>query len=186
MLIGIAGPSASGKTTLAKELYNKFNSSGISCAIVSMDDYFLDCSHMNAEEIKERNFDHPDAIEFPLLKKHLGQLLAGEEIPKLHYQHRLAKRECNGEKIKPADVIILEGLYALYEPELIEKMNLKIFVDTDLETCLKRRIRRSQLEPERKEPPERVVERYRKHVEPMYKQYIEPTKYCADLVVVGE
>lgn len=186
MLIGIAGPSASGKSTLAAKLSDYFNSDGLTSAVISLDDYYIDYTPLPKDEQSMLNFDQPCAIDFNLFRKHLYKLVRGSAIPKIKYLHAPNKRIYLEAKIEPSEIIIIEGLYALYDKQLLEKFDLKIFMDADIWKCLQRRLERARINPDRNELSEQMIKRYIEQVVPGYINYIAPTKNLADIVLCEE
>ncbi|APT72095.1 uridine kinase [Thermosipho sp. 1063] len=179
VIICIGGGTGSGKTTLANQI--KENLPNNSCMIVPMDNYYLDRSHLSFQEREKINYDHPNAIESSLLIKHIQQLKNGMgiEMPLYDFSTHTRKREYI--KILPTNVIIIEGIFALYYKDLREEADLKIYVDTESDIRFGRRLRRDLLERGRK--LESVYEQYFKTVKPMHETFVEPTKRFADVII---
>lgn len=180
ILIGIAGGTASGKTSIAEILKDDFKSTN-SIQILKEDDYYKDQSHMTYEERTKTNYDHPFAFDFDLMLEQLKELMNCETIEKPTYDYTIHNRSDKTEIIEPSDVIILEGLFALYTPEIREMEDIKIFVDTDADIRFIRRLKRDIVERQR--TMENVTEQYLTTVKPMHDQFIEPTKKYADVVI---
>jgi len=188
-LIGITGGSCSGKTAIARELSRRL--AGHATAVLSMDSYYIDLSHVPEAERALRNFDHPDAIDFPLLMDHLKHLLAGDEILVPAYDFTSHTRAPRGEGHSlrlPASpgkrpVVILEGLHACYSEEIRELEDVRIFIDCDPGICLSRRIERDVRE--RGRDPDSIRGKWQETVTPMYREYVEPVKAFADIVLDG-
>ena len=140
LLIGIAGGSGSGKTTVVRKLVEALP--GDSVSVLSQDAYYWDNGHLSPEEKKEINFDHPDAIEWELLVKHLDMLKQGNTIDMPIYTYVTCARSSEVVPVKPAEVVIVEGILIFTCPELVKRLDIKIFVDADADVRLCRRIRR--------------------------------------------
>ena len=179
VIIGIAGGSGSGKTTVIRRIIENLNSSSI--AVIEHDAYYKDLRHLSAEERKSVNFDHPNALDTELLLTHIRQLLQGNSIEKPTYDYNLHLRHEATIRVDPKPVIIVDGILVLAEKELAELMDIKIFVDTDGDVRLLRRIRRD-LE-ERGRSIENILLQYEKTVRPMYIQFVEPSKRRADVII---
>ncbi|PKN80134.1 MAG: uridine kinase [Candidatus Cloacimonetes bacterium HGW-Cloacimonetes-1] len=181
-LILIGGGTCSGKTTIAKAIGRRL--SDLKTVIISHDNYYKDLSYMDPEEANLVNFDHPDAIDTEYLLKDLKEMLHGSAVNVPDYDFISHSRSEGNLCIAFADVIILEGIFALYYPELIELADLKIFVDTDADLRLTRRIVRDI--KERGFNIESVLDQYMETVKPSHIAFIEPTKKNADLIIPGE
>ena len=180
IIIGIAGGSASGKTSVAKKLVKNFDDSN-TVTIIRQDDYYHDQSHMPFQERLKTNYDHPDAFETDLLVRQIEELKAGKSIehPTYDYvEHNRAKETIH---MEPMPVIIVEGILVLENEELRKRMDLKVFVDTDAEERLIRRILRDTRE--RGRSVESVLNQYKDTVKPMHEKYIEPSKEYADVII---
>ena len=187
-LIGITGGSCSGKTAIALELSRRLEASA--AAMISMDSYYIDLSHMKESERALQNFDHPDAIDFDLLSDHLKHLLAGDEILVPAYDFASHARLPGGETLrlpatsKKRPVVILEGLHALYREEIRELEDVRIFIDCDPETCLSRRTERDARERGRDHGS--IRRQWQATVTPMYREFVEPARAFADIIINGE
>ena len=179
LLIGIAGGSGSGKTTVVKKLIDALPEDSIS--VVSQDAYYWDNGSLTPEAKKEINFDHPDAIEWDLLVKHLDMLKKGETIPMPIYTYVTCARSKEVIPVKPTEVVIVEGILIMTCPELVKRLDIKIFVDTDGDDRLMRIIRRDI--EERGRTVSDVLRHYETFVKPMHNQFIEPTKRLADIII---
>jgi uridine kinase len=188
-IIGIAGGSCSGKTTLAASIAGTLSagSPGVPPSRVSvyvaLDSYYRDLSGRSPSEIEHYNFDHPDAVELPLLVEHLRALAGNETIQKPVYDYTTHSRR-GAEALTPAPVIIIEGLFTLYWREVRDLLGTGVFIDASHDTCLSRRIQRDTRE--RGRTPAEVRRRYRDQVQPMFDRYVLPTRRHADVVVNGE
>lgn len=180
ILIGIAGGSASGKTSIANILKENFSLTN-SINIIRMDDYYKDQSSLTIEERQNTNYDHPLAFDFDFMCTQIKQLLECKPIEKPTYDFTVHNRSDKTEIVNPSDVIILEGLFALYNPEIRELEDIKIFVDTDSDIRIIRRLKRDIAE--RNRTIESVISQYMSTVKPMHDQFIEPTKKYADVVL---
>jgi len=179
LLIGIAGGSGSGKTTVVKKLIEALPEDSIS--VVSQDAYYWDNGSLSPEAKKEINFDHPDAIEWDLLVKHLDMLKEGKTIPMPIYTYVTCARSQEVIPVKPTEVVIVEGILIMTCPELVKRLDIKIFVDTDGDDRLMRIIRRDI--EERGRTVSDVLRHYETFVKPMHNQFIEPTKRLADIII---
>ncbi len=178
MFIGIAGGTGSGKTTVAHNIKEKI---GEDILILDMDSYYKDNSHIPFEERLKINYDHPDAFDIPLLKSHIETLLRGETIKKPIYSFVEYTRLKDYEEVKPKRIIILEGIFALFFEELRKLMDIKIYVDTDADIRLIRRVLRDI--KERGRTIDSVIKQYTEVVRPMHIQFVEPTKRFADIII---
>ena len=179
LLIGIAGGSGSGKTTVVKKLIEALPEDSIS--VVSQDAYYWDNGSLSPEAKKEINFDHPDAIEWDLLVKHLDMLKEGKTIPMPIYTYVTCARSQEVIPVKPTEVVIVEGILIMTCPELVKRLDIKIFVDTDGDDRLMRIIKRDI--EERGRTVSDVLRHYETFVKPMHNQFIEPTKRLADIII---
>lgn len=180
LIIGIAGGSASGKTTIAKKIYDTFNGMK-SVMIIRQDDYYKDQSHLTMDERIKTNYDHPFAFDNDLLIKHLNDLSSGKIINKPIYDFKVHTRSSIVEEIMPTDVIILEGLFVLEDKILRNKLDIKVFVDTDADVRFIRRLSRDVME--RGRTMDSVITQYLTTVKPMHDSFIEPSKRYADLII---
>lgn len=178
-IIGIAGGTGSGKTTVVKKIVQALPPHYV--AVVPLDSYYNDTSHMTDEERKHINFDHPDAFDWKLLVKQIQQLRNGEAIEQPTYSYILSNRLPETVHVEPKPVIIIEGIMTLINKKLRDMMDLKIFVDTDSDERLIRNIQRDVVE--RGRTVDMVINRYLDVLKPMHEQFIEPTKKYADLII---
>jgi len=179
ILIGIAGGSGSGKTLVAKNIYADLGSDRV--IRICHDSYYKDLSHLPPEERNKTNFDHPDAIDTDLLVEHLRCLLRGETIEQPVYNFVTHTRNEETLTIGPHSIIVLEGILIFENQALRELMDIKIYVETDPDIRLIRRLRRDILE--RGRSMESVINQYEQSVRPMHLQFVEPTKRYADIIV---
>ncbi|MDR0438347.1 MAG: uridine kinase [Bacteroidales bacterium] len=179
IIIGIAGGSGSGKTTVVKKIMNKFPRGSVS--IVSQDAYYKDTSHLTPDQIKHHNFDHPDAIEFDLLVKHLDELKAGHCIEMPHYDYVTTSRLKATTTICSQNVIIVEGILIFTQPEVLKRLDIKIFVDAEADDRVMRIMRRDT--QERGRSYIEAMEHYEQKVKLMHSQFIEPSKRFADIII---
>lgn len=180
VLIGIAGGSCSGKTSIASILFDEFSKTN-SMTIIREDDYYKDQSDLSMEERAKTNYDHPLAFDFDLMTSHIVSLLNKESIEKPTYDYTVHNRSDITEIVKPTDVIILEGLFALYNPQIRAMEDIKIFVDTPSDVRVLRRLKRDVVE--RNRTVESITNQYLTTVKPMHDQFIEPTKQYADIII---
>lgn len=179
LVIGIAGGSGSGKTSVTKSIYDVFKEHSV--VVIEQDYYYKDQSHLKFEERLETNYDHPLAFDTNYLIEHIQQLLNREPIEKPVYDYALHTRSAEKVVIDPKDVIILEGILVLEDARLRDLMDIKLFVDTDADLRIIRRIMRDL--NERGRTIESVIEQYLTVVRPMHNQFIEPTKRYADIII---
>lgn len=179
LIIGIAGGTGSGKTTVVNKIINSFADGEV--AVIPQDSYYKDSSHIPPEERSKINFDEPDAIEWTLLEKHLDALRRGEAIEMPTYSYLTCTRQPETVHVEPRDVVIIEGILVLNECELRNKMDVKVFVDADPDERLIRVIARDCIQ--RGRTPQMVIDRYQDVLKPMHMRYIEPSKRFADLIV---
>jgi len=179
VVIGIAGGSGSGKTTVLQQIIRAFGSDPI--AILDHDAYYHDLSHLAPEKRAQFNFDHPDALETDLMREHLDRLIAGETIEKPVYDFTTHTRRDETETVEPRPVIIIEGILVLAESILEERMDIKIYVDAADDIRLMRRIRRDIQERDRS--IEGILRQYERTVRPMHLEFVEPSKREADVII---
>lgn len=179
LVIGIAGGTGSGKTTVVKKIIENLPAGEV--AVISQDSYYKDNSHLPLEERQKINFDHPASLEFELLTDHIIQLKAGKTVKEPIYSYLTCLRSSETREISPKSVIIIEGILVLFPPLLREQMGLKVFVDCDSDLRLSRVIQRDIIERGRN--VQAVLDRYEKTVRPSHLQFIEPTKQFADIIV---
>ena len=178
-VIGVAGGSGSGKSTVTREVLASIGPEMV--AVVMQDDYYLDQSHLSAEDRRKTNYDHPDAFDWPLMVQHVQALRRGESIEMPTYDFALDNRSTKTITVKSAPVIVIEGLFGLYDADLRKMMSLKVFVDTAPDVRFIRRLQRDIAE--RGRSTESVITQYLDTVRPMHKQFIEPTKRRADVIL---
>lgn len=179
IIIGIAGGSASGKTTVTKKILSKLDSAEI--AFFSHDSYYKDISSYEELDPAKINFDHPNSLDTDLLTEQLKTLSSGQSIEQPIYSFASHKREEQTVTITPAPIIIVEGILIFHSEELRDLMDIKIFVDTDADERLIRRLQRDILERGRE--LEKILSRYLDTVKPMQQRFVEPTKVWADLII---
>ncbi len=177
-VIGVAGPTGSGKTTIARTLAG---AAGGRAVLLQHDSYYRDRSHLPFEERCRLNFDHPDALETELLVAHLRALRQGRAVDVPIYDFRTHERLPKTRRVEPAEIVVVEGILVLAEPELRKLCDLKIYVDTDADIRVFRRIRRD-LE-ERGRTFESIRDQYYATVRPMTLQFVEPSRRYADVIV---
>ncbi|MBR3264664.1 MAG: uridine kinase [Erysipelotrichaceae bacterium] len=180
LVIGIAGGTCSGKSSIAKILIKEFDNK-MSVNIIKEDDYYKDQTALSMEERAKTNYDHPLAFDFDLMIDHLKKLINGESIEKPTYDYTIHNRAEATEIVHPSEVLIIEGLFALYTPEIREMEDIKIFVDTPADERFIRRLRRDVRE--RARTVESITDQYLTTVKPMHEQFIEPTKKYADIII---
>lgn len=180
LIIGIAGGSGSGKTTVVKTIIEKLKKERV--RVIPQDSYYKDSSDLTDEEKRVHNFDHPDSIDWELLNQQLKELKEGKTIEQPVYSYISCTRSKTEKVIvEPADVIIVEGILILANKELRDQLDIKIFVDADDDDRLMRVISRDI--KERGKDVNWVMERYKRTVKPMYLQFIEPSKRYADVII---
>lgn len=179
LIIGIAGGTGSGKTTVVRKIIERLPAGEV--VLLPQDSYYKDNSHIPLEQRKLINFDHPDAFEWTLLAKHLALLKEGKSIEQPTYSYLTCTRQPETIHTEPRDVVIVEGILALCDPQLRAQMDLKVFVDADPDERLIRVIQRDIVE--RGRTAQDVMERYTRVLKPMHLQFIEPCKRYADLIV---
>jgi uridine kinase len=179
LIIGIAGGSGSGKTTVVKAITEQLKENVV---VIPQDSYYKDLSHLTEAQKRVHNFDHPDSIDFDLLREQLNELREGREVEQPIYSYLTCGRSKDETvNVKPADVIIVEGILIFTDPELRKLMDIKIFVDADDDDRLMRVMARDIVE--RGKTVEWVIERYSNTVKPMYLQFIEPSERYADIII---
>lgn len=178
-IIGIAGGTGSGKTTVVRKLAAALPPHYV--AVVPLDSYYNDTTGMTDEERRAINFDHPDAFDWKLLIKQVNELRAGKAIEQPTYSYIISNRLKETIHVEPKPVIIIEGIMTLINRKLRDMMDLKIYVDTDDDERLIRNIQRDVLE--RGRTVDMVIDRYLKVLKPMHEQFIEPSKKYADIII---
>ena len=178
-IIGIAGGSGSGKTSVVKKIINSFPSESV--RILSQDAYYKDNGVLTQEQREQINFDHPESIEFSLLVKHLQELKAGKTIEMPTYSYITCTRQKDTIPVAPGKVIIVEGILIFTDPSLCDMLDLKVFVDTEADERLIRIIQRDV--NERGRGLDKSIQHYQKFVKPMHQIFIEPSKRYADIII---
>jgi uridine kinase len=179
IIIGVAGGTGSGKTTVSQEILRRVGAERI--AFIQHDSYYRDQSHLPAEERVRANYDHPNSLESELLVAHLRQLQAGRAVDMPLYDFTRHARRGESRHVEPRRVILVEGILIFAEPALREIFDVKIYVDTDADLRFIRRLRRDITE--RGRTVELVIEQYEKTVRPMHLEFVEPSKRYADLII---
>ena len=179
LIIGIAGGSGSGKTTVVKEIIKRLPANSV--AVVSQDAYYYDNGHLSKEEKLKINFDHPNSIEWDLLNSDLDKLRQGENIEMPIYTYVTCARSSETITVEPKKVVILEGILIFTNPEILKRLDVKVFVDADADQRLMRIINRDMME--RGRSLKAALDHYSKYVRPMHLQFIEPTKRYADIII---
>ena len=180
IIIGIAGGTGSGKTTVVRKIVEQLPAGHVS--VIPQDSYYKRAPQgVPLEELRKMNYDHPDAFDWPLLEEHVRDLREGRAIEQPVYSVLTCDRAEETVRVEPADVIIIEGIMALYRPELRELMDLRIYVDADPDERLIRVIERDVIE--RGRTARIVMNRYLRVLKPMHNEFIEPTKRYADIII---
>jgi uridine kinase len=178
-IIAVAGSSGSGKTTIAREIDKHYGAE--QCLTISSDNYYKDLRHLSAEERNNVNFDHPNSIDFELLAQHISLLKKGESVDIPTYAFATHARQEQTLRVAPKAIIIIEGILILHPACLTPLYDTKLFVDTDADICLMRRLKRDMAE--RGRSMEDVFEQYIAHVKPMFDAFVAPCKASADMVI---
>lgn len=180
LIIGIAGGTGSGKTTVVNKLRTALRDEKI--VIIPQDSYYNDCSHLSEAEKAVYNFDHPDSVDFDLLIQHLETLKSGKGVDQPVYSYVTCCRSIvDTVRVEPAEIIIVEGILIFTNKSLLKMLDLKVFVDADADDRLGRVICRDIVE--RGKTVQQVLDRYQLTVKPMHNQFIEPSKKFADIVI---
>ena len=179
LVIGIAGGTGSGKTTVVNNILQQLNAEGVN--VLSQDNYYHDNHHPSLQEREALNYDHPKSIDFELLTKHVKALKKGESIEQPLYSFVTHSRTGDYVTVEPKNVLIVEGILVLTNQELLKEFDLKVFVHADSDERLIRRIRRDT--QERGRDLHEVLHRYQTTLKPMHQEFIEPSKNEADLIV---
>ncbi|KAF0994373.1 uridine kinase [Geobacillus thermoleovorans] len=179
VVIGVAGGSGSGKTSVARAIYDHFGDRSI--LVLEQDFYYKDQSHLPFEERLKTNYDHPLAFDNDLLIEHIHKLLRYEPIDKPVYDYTLHTRSSEVVRVEPKEVIIVEGILVLEDERLRDLMDIKVYVDTDPDIRIIRRLIRDM--KERGRTFDSVIEQYLSVVRPMHNQFVEPTKRYADVII---
>ncbi|KEQ18638.1 uridine kinase [Endozoicomonas numazuensis] len=179
ILVGIAGASASGKSLLANTLVEELQSEHV--CVISEDSYYKDQTHMTMEQRVQTNYDHPESMDHDLMLEHMKRLKEGTpvEVPLYDYTEHNRKQETR--KVLPARVILIEGILLFTRPEIRETFDLRFYMDTPLDICLIRRLKRDIIERGRE--VDSVIKQYLETVRPMFLQFIEPARQHADLII---
>ncbi|MBO1885043.1 uridine kinase [Capnocytophaga sp. Marseille-Q4570] len=179
LIIGITGGTGCGKTTVVNQIVNELSAEDVT--VISQDSYYKDLSHLTFEQRTQINFDHPNSIDFDLLKEHLLALKAGKTIDTPTYSFVEHNRTKETVLVKPTNVVIVEGILIFSHPDIRDLFNIKIFVHADSDERLIRRIKRDITE--RGRDVEEVLNRYQNTLKPMHMQFIEPMKEFADIII---
>jgi uridine kinase len=179
MVVGIAGATGSGKTTVARRLTEALPRGSV--ALLQHDSYYRDRGDLSYEQRSELNFDHPDSLETPLMVEHLQQLRTGKAVGAPIYDFTTHRREATTRRIEPGAVVVVEGILVLADPDLRAMLDIKVFVDTDADIRVFRRIRRDI--EQRGRSFDSVRKQYYSTVRPMHQQFVEPSKRWADIIV---
>ena len=177
LIIGIAGGTGSGKTTVAKKIAQALPQASV--AFLDMDGYYRNLAHLPMDERRQVNWDHPEAFDLDLFVSHLKQLARGEPVEKPVYDFTTHVRSSRTERITPADVIVVDGILLFVDERVRALCDVKVFVDADPDIRLVRRIRRDMSERDR--PLEEILQQYLTTVRPMQQQFVEPSKRYADI-----
>ena len=180
-VIAISGASGSGKSLFTDQIKGYFKEIGANIRIIREDHYYRNQDHLPMEERVKTNYDHPQAFEHELLLEHLKTLKQGKAVECPMYCHKTHTRLTDTSPLAPAQVIVVEGIMLLASPELIPLFDVKIFIDTPLDICLLRRIKRDLVERDRS--LDSISTQYQETVKPMYHQFIAPSRFIADVVV---
>ncbi len=179
ILIGIAGGTGSGKTSISKKLLSEYGKGEV--VVIQQDSYYNDLSHMKLEERQLQNFDHPDAIDIKLFNEQITDLLGSKTIDVPIYDFATHSRSTEKNTVSPHHVIVLEGILALHFISLRKLMNIKIYVETPADIRFIRRLSRDI--KERGRTTQSVIDQYLSTVRPMHDQFVEPSKYYADVII---
>ena len=179
LIIGVAGGSGSGKTTVVRHIINRIGEENI--LLIQHDSYYRDLKHLPFEERSKQNFDHPSSLETELMIRHIEALKEGYqvEIPIYDFTKHIRKEETR--LVEPKQIILIDGILIFTEKELRKLMNIKLYVDTDDDIRLLRRIQRDIVERDRE--LQNVLTQYQKYVRPMHLEFVEPTKRYADIII---
>ena len=179
VIIGVAGGTGSGKTTVANQILERVGTENI--AYIPHDAYYIDLGHLPKQERAKTNFDHPNSLETPLLVEHLKQLRAGKSVDIPVYDFTTHTRTSKTLHIDPAPIVLVEGILIFAEPELRALCDVKLYIDTDADIRFIRRLRRDV--QERGRTVESVIEQYLRTVRPMHLEFVEPSKRNADVII---
>lgn len=180
LVVGIAGGTGAGKSTLARELYAALGEE-VNVTYIVHDSYYKDISHLSLEERAKTNFDHPESLDTDLLIQHVIDLKHGKnaDVPNYDFSTHMRTKEVTVMEAK--NIVLIEGILIFSEPKLVELMDLKVFVDTDSDIRLTRRLVRDT--SERGRTIDQVIDQYHTTVRPMHNQYVQPSKDVADIVI---
>jgi uridine kinase len=179
LIIGIAGGSGSGKSTVAAKVAESLGSARV--AFIDMDAYYRDHAGLTHDQLRHLNWDHPDAFDLDLLAEHLTRLGRGEAVEKPVYDFTAHRRSAKTVRIEPSDVVVIDGILLLVDERIRGRCDVKVFVDTDADTRLIRRIRRDLVA--RGRPLEEILDPYQTPVQPMHRLGVEPSKRDADRII---
>lgn len=179
LIIGIAGGTGSGKTTVARKIAEALPEASV--AFLDMDGYYRDYSHLPMDGRRKVNWDHPEAFDLDLLGSHLQALARGEPVDKPEYDFANHVRSGHTERIMPADVVVVDGILLFADERIRALFDVKVFVDADADIRLVRRIQRDMSERDR--PLEEILQQYLTTVRPMHQQFVEPAKRYADIIL---
>lgn len=177
-LIGVAGGTCSGKTTVSERLAELAGTEHL--ALIKLDSYYISRNHQSMEQRLLANYDHPDEFDWSLLNDHIAALSAGATVPVPVYDYAAYTRSSEVRMVQPSRIIVVEGILVLYEPTLRERFDLKIYVDTDADLRFIRRLQRDVAE--RGRTTESIIAQYLATVRPSHEQFIEPSKRYADVI----
>jgi uridine kinase len=178
-VVGVAGGTGSGKTTVAKKLLDEFKDQPV--RLIPQDAYYKDLTGVSLEERAKVNYDHPFAFDNDLLAQHLDELIIGKSIRQPIYNYHTHSRSDDTLTVEPATIVLVEGILVLEDRKLRDRMNIKVYVDTDADERFIRRLKRDLIE--RGRSIDSVIDQYLESVRPMHLQFIEPTKRYADVIV---
>jgi uridine kinase len=179
VMIGIAGGSGSGKSTIARKIQERC--SDVTVLMFQLDHYYKDLAHLEPAERDQVNFDHPDALEMGLLERHIADLAGGRGIDRPTYEFASHTRSSKIARLEPAEVVIVDGIFSLYSQEIRKHLTFSVYVDVSDDVRFIRRLRRDV--DERGRTNEGVIKQYLTTVKPMHDQFVQPTKFQSDLVV---
>jgi uridine kinase len=179
LIIGIAGGTGSGKSTVARKVADALDASSV--AFIDMDAYYNNYTHLPIEERRRINWDHPNAFDWELLHSHLKLLASGQAIEKPQYDFVAHLRQAATVRVSGADVVVIDGILLLSDARVRDLCDVKVFVDTDADIRLIRRLRRDILE--RGRPLDEILDQYLTTVQPMHLEFVEPSKRYADVIV---
>ena len=179
ILIGIAGGSGSGKTLVARTIVRELGTDRV--VIIDQDSYYRNLEDIPLRDRDARNFDHPDAFDNELMKRHIRELLAGRPVAQPIYDYSEHRRLPETRQVGEHDVIVLEGILIFTDPELLQLMDIKMFIDADADIRFIRRLRRDLIE--RGRSADSIIRQYEESVRPMHLQFVEPSKRHADVII---